>query len=77
MKWSVKEFKTGLSEMGHTALGDRTEDNNANLNCRHQAPRSKALISEDSSGPPSAVFLTGASHSPAGLGNTEWTYRRQ
>ena len=43
--------------MGHTALGDRTEDNNANLNCRPQAPRSKALILEDSSGPHSAVIF--------------------
>lgn len=28
MNWNVKEFKAGLSEMGQTALRDRTEDNN-------------------------------------------------
>lgn len=77
MNWSVKEFKAGLTEVGHTALRDRTEDNKADFDCRPQAPHSKASISEDSSRPQGAVFLTGASRSQAGLGNTEWTYRRQ
>ena len=31
MNWSVKEFKAGLTEVGHTALRDRTEDNKADF----------------------------------------------